>query len=109
MFNQAFFTALYLEEDGVRAELAEPFRSLVDVGDLLTKDATETSADEVSAAGCETPEWTTSPLARDLRKALATGPATYRTNKPARRLHHAGWNQINLVPPVGVEPTLNGV
>ncbi|MGY5207578.1 hypothetical protein [Nocardia gipuzkoensis] len=84
LFNQAFFEKVYLEQDHVRVELAEPFKTLL--GGQLIADSTEhaeaVQADQVSGidAGDQRPAADGVELMDLIRH---TPPSSAETNKPA--------------------------
>jgi hypothetical protein len=115
--NQAFFTALFIDQDGSveRAEMTEPFAQ------LLTDDRQSTPECAQNAPGASdavpaietptaTPGRTTSAQGNDRCRPANVLVRTYEKNH--ERTHNdliiLGSKETGLVPAVGFEPTLTG-
>jgi hypothetical protein len=89
LINQAFFQALYINDDAIRSELAEPFAILL--GDELTQEAEATLAQEAkdpsSNTGTTGPTSTSEPHTQDVK----------------------GSNKALLVEVMGFEPTTSSM
>ncbi len=96
--NQALFTRIFIEDDRVRGELAEPFRTIFD--ELVTVEGAERDQDTEDARDSDHGRFTAVLDAELLRRQRSR-----RTNKPALCRYGAGLSVNSLVPPVGVEPT----
>jgi site-specific DNA recombinase len=101
LFNQAFFTHLMIDEDGVHSEYAEPFDVLLD-GDVL--DAGGTALADRAEGRIRLREILERPASSTSKKTpgvfaggLSVGPST-----PIRGVE--GLNMTTLVPPAGFEP-----
>jgi site-specific DNA recombinase len=106
LFNQALFEQLYLDEDGVHAELAEPFRTLL-APDLLPTLIGQTAQEEVPAGdGGKDLAAVESRWAADrYRRVSSVQAGAARNNKPAPEAYRgAGLKETTLVPPAGFEP-----
>lgn len=103
LFNQAFFTHLYIDEDGVRGELAEPFDVLLD--SELLEAARHQQADQALGTGALSevfgrmaePDNDQTP-----RAVMAAGGLVLSAVTPVQGVE--GSNTSSLVPPAGFEP-----
>jgi len=103
LFNQAFFTHLYIDDDGLHSDYAEPFDTLLDPDTL--------DAGRTIQAGREAGQITMADILRrpatstndkTPRALRATGGLSMLTSTPLRRVE--GSNTSRLVPPAGLEP-----
>jgi site-specific DNA recombinase len=86
LFNQAFFTRIFVNEDRVETELAEPFRTL---NEIAVRVAAEYLPVQMVGDPVDPPRTLTDVLLRQ-------------SNKPADDV--AGLKTSSLVPPAGFEP-----
>ena len=106
LFNQAFFTHLYIDDDGVHSEYAEPFDVLLGGGVLEAGRAIQADRE----AGLTTMAEVLGRLVshEDDKKApralRAAGGLLLRSSAPVRGVE--GLNRSSLVPPAGFEPAL---
>ncbi|NEW30416.1 hypothetical protein GV790_27615 [Nocardia cyriacigeorgica] len=103
LFNQAFFEKVYLEQDEVRVELAEPFKTLLG-GELIAR---ETSPVEAASAdlvnGIDAADQRPATDGVELMDAIRnTPPTSAETEKPAPV--GTGLKGNGLVPSAGFEP-----
>ncbi len=98
--NQALFTAIYVEDDQhVRGELAEPFKTILD-GFVTVEGATDhKDSDDVRHPVTKSRHDLTHALDNALRRRGLS-----RKNKPALCYRGAGLKETDLVPPTGFEP-----
>ena len=96
MPNQALFTAFYVDDYGVRASLAEPFRSL--------------RAPEVLSADLEEPGAASKPSARLSLAETIENASSDRWRAARLRIKPLGegLKDIDLVPRLGLEPRTRG-
>src|SRR5690606_33759318 len=104
LLNQAFFTRIYVEQDYVRVDLAEPFDTLLDASLIATA-----SAEDQAQGGTTEDDHTVPPegakLMHVIRQTAAETPAPYRgvgNKKPTAVA--VGLNETTLVPSAGFEP-----
>jgi site-specific DNA recombinase len=97
LFNQAFFTQLYLEEDGLRAELREPFQTLLGPSLISEVIAAEAKRRVLPPAPAGPPSRGQDESRHPRGRLDGTAPTVVR---------RAGLNQTTLVPPAGFEPAL---
>jgi site-specific DNA recombinase len=122
LLNQAFFERLYIDEDGIRAALAEPFTTLLgpEVMAVVGRQGDEPAATQETARSDAThvsggvqqatmarPDWN----AAYIRHIRANRPATNsQHSKPApRQRRRAGLKDSTLVPSAGFEPAAHGL
>ena len=92
LFNQALFTHIYVEEDGVTVDLAKPFGGLLDHASNGPNDGPSPSV--------------AAPAAAAERAYMAAHLRKRNMNKPAPR--DAGLKETHLVPPAGFELATHG-
>jgi site-specific DNA recombinase len=109
MFNQAFFVKLYIDEDGVRAELAEPFKTLLDPNLLDNLDGDRTAPDEQEASKPGLTATQAAYLRRHKEARRKRRPAGHPQHTAQRAYVGAGLKQNVLVPPAGFEPATHGL
>ena len=108
LLNQALFEMIYIDEDGVRAALAEPFKTLLgpDVMDAAGRGrrpkAAAPSTAKVPINGPKSRsdvrhDWSAAYIRRIRAERL-------KTNKPAPDQRGAGLKDVTLVRPAGFEP-----
>ncbi len=103
LFNQAFFEKVYLEQDEVRVELAEPFKTLLG-GELIATAVSDAEAVAVElATGIDVADQRPAEGGVELMDVIRnTRPTSEETEKPAPV--GAGLKGNGLVPPAGFEP-----
>jgi site-specific DNA recombinase len=103
LFNQAFFEKVYLEQDHVRIELAEPFKTLLG-GELIADDAIHSEeAEAAQATGIDPADQLPAADGVELMDVIRnTPPSSPETNKPAPV--GAGLKGTSLVRERGLEP-----
>ncbi|WKX09964.1 recombinase family protein [Streptomyces sp. NL15-2K] len=101
LFNQAFFTHLMIDEDGVHSEYAEPFDTLLD-GDVL--DAGRAALADRAEGQAKLREVLERPASSANKKTPSTlaGGLSVHLSTPVRGVE--GSNTTTLVPPAGFEP-----
>ncbi|WP_405541499.1 recombinase family protein [Streptomyces phaeochromogenes] len=101
LFNQAFFTHLMIDEDGVHSEYAEPFDTLLD-GDVL--EAGQTALVDRAGGQAKLREVLERPASSANKKTTSTlaGGLSVHLPTPVRGVE--GSNKTTLVPPTGFEP-----
>ena len=104
LFNLAFFTHLYIDDDGVRHDYAEPFDTLLseDVLDAGRAIQTDREASQVTMADILRHSATPHTNEQAPRALCATGGLLVRSSTPLRGVE--GSNTSTLVPPAGFEP-----
>ncbi|MDQ1744731.1 MAG: site-specific recombinase, partial [Pseudonocardiales bacterium] len=108
LLNQALFEFIFIDEDGVRAALAEPFKTLLgpDVMEGVGRgQRPKATAPAIAKAATSGPK-SRSDVRHDwnaayIRRIRAQRP---KTNKPASVQHGAGLKEVTLVRPKGFEP-----
>ncbi len=102
LFNQAFFTHLYIDEDDVRGELAEPFDILLD-GQVLDAARRQQADPALGSTFGEVLDRIAEPGNDQTPGACdAAGGLVLSAITPVRGV--AGLNMSTLVPPAGFEP-----
>ncbi len=116
LFNQALFKQLYLNEDGVRATLAEPFQTLLGPEVLAAAGrrghVDVQDADDSSAKLVPTPAWETATASeawsrvyfRQSRQTAGRQEPIGRKTKTPPVQRGGGLKQTTLVRPAGFEP-----
>ncbi|MDQ3153446.1 MAG: zinc ribbon domain-containing protein [Actinomycetota bacterium] len=103
LFNQAFFTHLYIDDDGLHSEYAEPFDTLLNQDILDAGRAIQASreAGQITMAFIlgRPAASTNDKTPRALR---AAGGLSFQPSTPVRGVE--GSNTSSLVPPAGLEP-----
>jgi site-specific DNA recombinase len=95
LLNQAFFEKLYVDEDGVRVNLAEPFKT------LLGPDVTEAAGLRRSAGTASEPS---RPRARGQTRQLSPLSGRNGRNQTRWVQHGGGLKDVTLARPAGFEP-----
>ena len=90
LLNQALFTKIFVEEDGVTVQLAQPFAAIVD-----------TEVDRMLATDQAAPRGAAE------RQYIASHLEKRKNQKPAPSV--AGLKDTSLVPPAGFEPATHGL
>ena len=117
LLNQALFEALYIEEDGVRVRLNEPFKTLVGPEVLRAAGCRSDAAPADTALDDErhadpAPDARGNVAERDwgaeyIRLIWGGRNSGSKTNKPSTHVHCVeGLKDTTLVPPAGFEPAL---
>jgi site-specific DNA recombinase len=119
LFNQALFERLYLDEDGIRVRLAEPFKTLLGPEAMTVAGRRGDTGRQTSSSGqgaeraviyeSRAPvvghDWSTAYI----RHIRAQRKANVRNRNPSRRYGREGLKEASLVPPAGFEPATPGL
>jgi site-specific DNA recombinase len=108
LFNQAFFTHLYIDDDGVRHDYAEPFDALLgdDVLDAGRAIQADPGAGQITMADLLGGP-VTSTNSKTLKALCAAGGLAVGPSAPVHS--GEGSNTSTLVPPAGFEPATHGL